>query len=499
MDAATHVARPGGAREPEPDGAGSGRLWTVGKVLLALAACAAAASCAFAFWPVANPGVQDCGAPLRFAMTGDDVRVRALDPDTPPELLAYAEQPTCRARTDERLRWATRAFALAVAAGLLGAALGLIDDRLALRRAPPFESYLRERPEDAPGRVWDRPVVPVEDLGRNLPEVEGRDVVLLVGAGALTVVGLALVGGWAGTWERVGSPAPVAVVVLVACVPLGWLGTGVEWGLLGGDRSAERALPRGGLADRPGFGRWGRWWWAVAQRWGTVAVAWSYAAAVLPAFGGAGLDAHRRTGDGIPRRRALAEAGALVLAAAVVHAVLVVVLALVVVARGVPRAGLPAGGGWVVVAAAALTVTGAATGVVRWRQLVVRPDGSSWAVLRELLESGPLSAARFAVVAAALAVLPAVALAAAVAGVGGSVRTDVVVALALLAAIAVPLAPTPAGVGLVEAVVALGLWRAGLSGPQGAAAVIVFRAVTLWAPILPGWVAFRRLGRAGPS
>lgn len=481
MSAAAHDAGPdtGGRRDE-----GGTRLWLAGRVLLVVAGLAFVVTGWFALWPVANPGVQDCGAPLRFAMEGDDVRVRPLDPDTPPELLVYADQPTCRARTQERLGWAARAFAVTVVAGLAGAALGLVDDRLALRRAPPFETYLRERPAEVPGRVWDRPLVPAADLGRRLPDVEGRDVGVLLGAGVVAVVGLALVGGWSATWGLVSSPSVGPLVLLVLTVPAGWVLTAWERDALGGGAAPD---PAGGAV-----GSDGGWASLVAGRGLLAAMASSFAAAVLPAFGGAGVEAHRRVEAGAPRGRALVEVGAMVLGAAAVHGVLLAVAVAVVTVRGAPGADLPAGGGWVTVGAAVVVLVGLGTAPYRWRQLVVRPDRASLGLLRSWA-ARPAAVAVPAACAVAVALLPAVALVAAVAAVGGSARVDVVVAVALLAAVAVPIAPTPAGVGLVEAVVALGLWRAGLPAPQGAAAVIVFRAVTLWLPIPAGWVAYRRL------
>ena len=63
------------------------------------------------------------------------------------------------------------------------------------------------------------------------------------------------------------------------------------------------------------------------------------------------------------------------------------------------------------------------------------------------------------------------------------------------------LVPTPGGVGGVEAVVGLGLVLLGVPLASAAAAVVVWRVLTLWLPLAVSVVPFRRaaaasLGRA---
>ncbi|GGS26720.1 lysylphosphatidylglycerol synthase domain-containing protein [Streptomyces griseoviridis] len=56
-------------------------------------------------------------------------------------------------------------------------------------------------------------------------------------------------------------------------------------------------------------------------------------------------------------------------------------------------------------------------------------------------------------------------------------------------------APTPGGVGAVEATLTLGLIAVGLPKEVAAPAVLLFRLLTLWLPVLPGWLAFNHLTR----
>ncbi|MGW5211538.1 lysylphosphatidylglycerol synthase domain-containing protein [Streptomyces sp. NPDC004051] len=56
-------------------------------------------------------------------------------------------------------------------------------------------------------------------------------------------------------------------------------------------------------------------------------------------------------------------------------------------------------------------------------------------------------------------------------------------------------APTPGGVGAVEATLTVGLIAIGLPSEVAAPAVLLFRLLTLWLPVLPGWLAFNHLTR----
>ncbi|MFD3614040.1 lysylphosphatidylglycerol synthase domain-containing protein [Streptomyces sp. NPDC058676] len=58
-------------------------------------------------------------------------------------------------------------------------------------------------------------------------------------------------------------------------------------------------------------------------------------------------------------------------------------------------------------------------------------------------------------------------------------------------------APTPGGVGAVEATLTVGLIAVGLPKEVAAPAVLLFRLLTLWLPVLPGWLVFNHLTRKG--
>jgi glycosyltransferase 2 family protein len=58
-------------------------------------------------------------------------------------------------------------------------------------------------------------------------------------------------------------------------------------------------------------------------------------------------------------------------------------------------------------------------------------------------------------------------------------------------------APTPGGIGAVEATLVAGLTSAGMPSDTALGAVLLFRVTTFWIPLLPGWIAFTMLQRSG--
>jgi uncharacterized membrane protein YbhN (UPF0104 family) len=58
-------------------------------------------------------------------------------------------------------------------------------------------------------------------------------------------------------------------------------------------------------------------------------------------------------------------------------------------------------------------------------------------------------------------------------------------------------APTPGGLGAVEAVLAAGLTAIGVPAHEAIPAVLIFRLATFWLPIPAGWVSYLLLERRG--
>lgn len=90
-----------------------------------------------------------------------------------------------------------------------------------------------------------------------------------------------------------------------------------------------------------------------------------------------------------------------------------------------------------------------------------------------------------------------VALYAAVAAFGDHVAV-VTVAVVYLAGGAIgSAAPTPGGLGAVEAAISAGLAAAGMSGASAVSAVLLYRLATFWLPVPVGWVSYTWMQRHG--
>jgi undecaprenyl-diphosphatase len=79
---------------------------------------------------------------------------------------------------------------------------------------------------------------------------------------------------------------------------------------------------------------------------------------------------------------------------------------------------------------------------------------------------------------------------------GGDLNLAQVGAVYLAGSAIAAAAPTPGGLGALEAAVIAGLVGAGMSSTAAVPAVFLFRLATYWLPILPGWIAFNHLRRA---
>jgi uncharacterized membrane protein YbhN (UPF0104 family) len=86
-------------------------------------------------------------------------------------------------------------------------------------------------------------------------------------------------------------------------------------------------------------------------------------------------------------------------------------------------------------------------------------------------------------------------LAASVAAFGGGVSFPEIGAAYLVAAALGSAAPTPGGLGAVEGALLTALTGYGMSSGPAVSAVLTFRLVTYWLPMLPGWFMFQQMQR----
>ncbi|GAA2168762.1 lysylphosphatidylglycerol synthase transmembrane domain-containing protein [Actinomadura napierensis] len=78
---------------------------------------------------------------------------------------------------------------------------------------------------------------------------------------------------------------------------------------------------------------------------------------------------------------------------------------------------------------------------------------------------------------------------------GGSLHWTAVVVVFLTANAVGSAVPTPGGLGAVEGALTLALTISGLTAETATSAVLLYRLLTLWLPVLPGWAAFAYLQR----
>src|SRR5690606_18709845 len=78
---------------------------------------------------------------------------------------------------------------------------------------------------------------------------------------------------------------------------------------------------------------------------------------------------------------------------------------------------------------------------------------------------------------------------------GGSLPLTTVVVVFLTANALGSAAPTPGGLGAVEGALTPALTISGLTAETATSAVLLYRLLTLWLPVLPGWAAFAYLQR----
>jgi undecaprenyl-diphosphatase len=426
--------------------------------------------------PVTNPGVQACGSPFVFSWrtTNDVVLPAPGSPSAPPNVEQLLAQEPCHQRVDSRLAVSGLLVLVTVVAGLPGAVIGLIDDRAGYRASPRFESFLRERPDDAPSDPWDQPVVPVHDLGRRLPDIEWREVRVVLWVGLAAVVVLAWLAPWSAVRSALGDLQPGWILMMLVLVALTYpiAAAGVVAATYEHDRASTGFVTTLGTS-----------------------VASSFTGRLLPEYGPAGLAVHQLVRAGQDRGAALERMTAVESVAPIVHGVVVFLVG--VAALGVGQAaGDALSWQWAVWL---LLLVGVVVGLVdaprRYATLVVRP---SYRALTVIVSRSDGAARLGGIVAAAigLALVNALVVLAAARAVGSDASSGPVLLVGLLVAVVVVVAPTPDGAGMVEVALTLGLVWAGLDAGAAVAAMVLVRIVTLWLPMLPGWYALRRLERA---
>ena len=227
----------------------------------------------------------------------------------------------------------------------------------------------------------------------------------------------------------------------------------------------------------------------------------SFVNRVSPAnVGGMALNVRFLQKAGVPTPEAVTGVGLNSLVGAIVHMLLLVLFFTWAGQGGGAGFSIPGGSKVLAVLAVVLAVIGIVLATRRGRRLLrTRVLGflkQSWTSIILLSRSPAKIAALFGgSILVTLAYIGA--LGAAVTAVHGHLSIAEVGAVYLGASIIAAAAPTPGGLGALEAAVVAGLTGVGMESGAAVAAVLSYRLVTYWLPILPGWISFHMLERRG--
>ncbi len=229
-----------------------------------------------------------------------------------------------------------------------------------------------------------------------------------------------------------------------------------------------------------------------------VQVASAFTSRTTPGgIGGMGVNLIFLERRGLERSNAIGAVALNQTAGGVMHAVLFfAAIAVLGTSASIGKVPLPTS--WPVLAGVfgALVLAGIVIGSPFGRRRIVRPTIK---VTRDLLRTlrHPGQAAMLFGGSTGVTLANGCALAAALAAFGADFSAPTVVAVYIAgAALAAP-APTPGNLGAVEAALVAGLTGVGVASTPAVAAVLTFRLLTFWLPMLPGLATFRYLQDRG--
>ena len=262
----------------------------------------------------------------------------------------------------------------------------------------------------------------------------------------------------------------------------GWLAAGLGWSA---SSFLAAAVAQLGAVDVP----------LSLGRTTLVQLAGSFTRLTPAGLGEAGLNICYLQRAGVDRPTAVTAVGVKTAAGVLVH-LLGLLVALVLVARTrLDPSHLPA---WwpPLVGLVAMLVGG---GLALWRSLgrqrLVTPALRAARALAEVPRQ-PAKAAQLLGGSAAVTLTHALALASCLAAFHAHLPLASTAAAYLVAAAVAAASPTPGGLVAMEAALVVGLTAAGAPAGPAVAGVLAFRLLTFWLPILPGWLAYRRLRAA---
>jgi undecaprenyl-diphosphatase len=225
----------------------------------------------------------------------------------------------------------------------------------------------------------------------------------------------------------------------------------------------------------------------------------SFVNRVSPAnVGGMALNVRYLQRCGVDPGSAVAAVGLNTLAGGVVHVVLLVVF-FAWSGTELTRAFHLPSGSKLLLALAVLTAIVGAVLATRWGRRtvltpVIRSIRTAAGDLRRLA-GDPAKLARLLGGSAGITLGYLAALAAAVQAYGGTVSIAKIGAVYLASSVIAAAAPTPGGLGPMEAALVAGLTGIGMATGPAVSTVLTYRLATYWLPVLPGWLSWQLLQR----
>ena len=245
---------------------------------------------------------------------------------------------------------------------------------------------------------------------------------------------------------------------------------------------------------------------AVPQRirfWPTVLAqgASSFVNRVSPAnVGGMALNARYLQKSGVETSAGAAAVGVNSVAGAVVHLVLLVVF-FAWSGHGLAHAfKLPSSSKLLLILAIVLAIVGIVLATRPGRRLAAGklvPGLKPAAVSLRRVAQNPVKMLMLFGGSAVITLAYVGALAASVQAFGGGPGVILIAAVYMGAAAIAAAAPSPGGLGAIEAALVAGLTGVGMQAGPAVSAVLLYRLATYWLPVAPGWLCWRALLRRG--
>src|SRR5690348_11825852 len=243
---------------------------------------------------------------------------------------------------------------------------------------------------------------------------------------------------------------------------------------------------------------------AVPQRirfWPTVLTqaASSFVNRVSPAnVGGMALNARYLQKSGVESSTGVAAVGVNSLAGAIVHLVLLIAF-FAWSGHGLANAvKLPSSSKLLLILAIIAAVVGVVLATRPGRRLAARkliPGLKSAAISLKRVARNPVKMIMLFGGSVLITLAYVGALAASVQAFGGGPGVIVIGAVYMGAAAIAAAAPTPGGLGAIEAALVAGLTGVGMQAGPAVSAVLLYRLATYWLPVVPGWLSWRALLR----